>query len=76
MTLPPSDTMALGTVEIVALVVFGVLILGLTRFRNARNVGLAKGEYQKAVSEVTAPSKAEHDMDRGGMTAEVDMESE
>ena len=69
--------MALGSVEIVALVVFGVLIFGVDKIpKLARNVGLAKGEYQKAVSEVTTPSKAEQDMDRGGMTAEVDMESE
>ena len=64
--------MAIGTVEIVALVVFGVDKIP----KLARNVGLAKGEYQKAVSEVTTPSKAEQDMDRGGITAEVDMESE
>ena len=75
--LPVTDTMALGTVEIVALVVFGVLIFGVDKIpKLARNVGLAKGEYQKAISEVTTPSKAEQDMDRGGMTAEVDMESE
>ena len=63
--------MALGTVEVVALVVFGVLIFGVDKIpKLARSVGLAKGEYQKAVNEVVRPSKAEMDMDRGGQTEE------
>ena len=69
--------MALGTVEVVALVVFGVLIFGVDKIpKLARSVGLAKGEYQKAVTEVTSPSKVAQDLDRGGMTAEVSSESE
>ena len=64
--------MALGTVEVVALVVFGVLIFGVDKIpKLARSVGLAKGEYQKAVNEVARPSKTEMDMDRGGKTEEV-----
>ena len=69
--------MALGTVEVVALVVFGVLIFGVDKIpKLARSVGLAKGEYQKAVNEVTSPSKAEMDLDRGGQTEEVLSEEE
>lgn len=64
--------MALGTVEVVALVVFGVLIFGVDKIpKLARSVGLAKGEYQKAVNEVARPSKTEMDLDRGGKTEEV-----
>ena len=37
----------------------------------ARSLGLAKGEYEAAVSEVRSPSEAERDMDRGGMTEDV-----
>ena len=49
-----------------------VLLFGAKRIPDlARSLGLAKGEYQKAVSEVTNPSTAEQDMDRGGMTEEV-----
>tara|TARA_Y100001935_G_C17269338_1_gene491001 strand:+ start:310 stop:519 length:210 start_codon:yes stop_codon:yes gene_type:complete len=69
--------MAFGTVEVVALVVFGVLIFGVDKIpKLARSVGLAKGEYQKAVNEVTSPSKAEMDLDRGGQTEEVLSEEE
>ena len=64
--------MALGTVEVVALVVFGVLIFGVDKIpKLARSVGLAKGEYQKAVNEVARPSKTEMDLDRGCKTEEV-----
>ena len=69
--------MAFGTVEVVALVVFGVLIFGVDKIpKLARSVGLAKGEYQKAVNEVARPSKTEMDMDRGGNTEEVLTEEE
>tara|TARA_B100000614_G_scaffold59566_1_gene52739 strand:- start:10639 stop:10857 length:219 start_codon:yes stop_codon:yes gene_type:complete len=69
--------MALGTVEVVALVVFGVLIFGVDKIpKLARSVGLAKGEYQKAVNEVARPSKTEMDMDRGGQTEEFLSEEE
>ena len=69
--------MAFGTVEVVALVVFGVLIFGVDKIpKLARSVGLAKGEYQKAVNEVARPSKAEIDFDRGGQTDEALSEDE
>ena len=57
-----------------AAILFGafVLLFGAKRIPDlARSLGLAKGEYQKAVSEVTNPSTAEQDMERGGMTEEV-----
>ena len=57
-----------------AAILFGacVLLVGAKRLPDlARSLGLAKGEYQKAVSEVTNPSTAEQDMERGGMTEEV-----
>ena len=48
-----------------------MLIFGVDKIpKLARSVGLAKGEYQKAVNEVARPSKAEMDMDRGGQTEE------
>ena len=71
------DRMAPGTLEVVALVVFGVLIFGVDKIpKLARSVGLAKGEYQKAVNEVARPSKAEIDLDRGGQTDEALSEDE
>ena len=69
--------MAIGTIEIAILVVFGIIVFGAKRIPElARSVGLAKGEFQKAVEEGVQPSSAEQDMDRGGMTEEVAGESE
>ncbi|MBR84562.1 MAG: hypothetical protein CMA85_01255 [Euryarchaeota archaeon] len=69
---PRFDNMAIGTTEIAILVGAFVLLFGARRIPDlARALGLAKGEYQKAVSEVANPSSAERDMDRGGMTEEV-----
>ena len=42
----------------------------------ARSLGLAKGEYEMAVSEVRNPSEAERDMDRGGVSEEDSSENE
>ncbi len=64
--------MAIGSTEIAILVGVFVLLFGAKRIPDlARALGLAKGEYQKAVSEVANPSIAERDMDRGGVTEEV-----
>ncbi|MBF46189.1 MAG: twin-arginine translocase TatA/TatE family subunit [Euryarchaeota archaeon] len=69
---PRFDNMAIGTTEIAILVGAFVLLFGAKRIPDlARAMGLAKGEYQKAVSEVSNPSTAEQDMDRGGMTQEA-----
>ncbi len=69
--------MAIGTIEIAILVVFGIIVFGAKRIPElARSVGLAKGEFQKAVEEGVQPSSTEQDMDRGGMTEEVSNENE
>jgi Sec-independent protein translocase protein TatA len=41
----------------------------------ARNVGRAKGEFQKGLTEATGVASMD-DMDRGGMTEEVASEQE
>ena len=62
----------LGAGETIILIGAFALLFGAKRIPElARSLGLAKGEYQKAVSEVTNPSTAEQDMDRGGMTKEA-----
>ncbi len=62
----------LGAGETVILIGAFALLFGANRIPElARSLGLAKGEYQKAVSEVTNASTAEQDMDRGGMTKEA-----
>ena len=69
--------MAIGTIEIAILVIFGIIVFGAKRIPElARSVGLAKGEFQKAVEEGVQPSSADQDMDRGGMTEEVSNENE
>ena len=69
--------MAIGTIEIAILVIFGIIVFGAKRIPElARSVGLAKGEFQKAVEEGVQPSSAEQDMDRGGMTEEISNENE
>ena len=69
--------MAIGTIEIAILVIVGIIVFGAKRIPElARSVGLAKGEFQKAVEEGVQPSSAEQDMDRGGMTEEVSNENE
>jgi sec-independent protein translocase protein TatA len=69
--------MAIGTIEIAILVIFGIIVFGAKRIPElARSVGLAKGEFQKAVEEGVQPSSAEQDMDRGGMTEEASNENE
>ena len=71
------DNMAIGTVEMAFLIGIAVLFFGAKRIPElARSLGLAKGEYEMAVSEVRSPSEAEQDMDRGGMTEEIVSESE
>ena len=69
--------MAIGTIEIGILVIFGIIVFGAKRIPElARSMGLAKGEFQRAVEEGVQPSSAEQDMDRGGMTEEVSNENE
>jgi len=62
----------IGPGEAAILIGAFALLFGAKRIPElARSLGLAKGEYQKAVNEVANPSTAEQDMDRGGMTEEV-----
>ena len=69
--------MAIGTTEMAILIGFAVLFFGSKKIPElARSLGLAKGEYEMAVSEVRSRSEAEHDMDRGGMTDDVADEAE
>ena len=64
--------MPMGTLEMAFLIGIAVLFFGAKRIPElARSLGLAKGEYEMAVSEVRSPSEAERDMDRGGMTEDV-----
>ena len=70
------DSMALGSTEIVILVVFGILIFGANKIPQlARGVGRAKGEFQMGMKEASEMSAIE-DMDRGGMTDDVSSEQE
>jgi len=70
------DSMALGSTEIVILVVFGILVFGANKIPQlARGVGRAKGEFQMGMKEASEMAAIE-DMDRGGMTDEVASEQE
>ena len=71
------DSMAVGTTEMAILIGIAVLFFGAKKIPElARSLGLAKGEYEMAVSEVRNPSEAERDMDRGGVSEEASNESE
>ena len=64
--------MAFGTTELVIIGILAIFLFGAKRIPElARNMGQAKGEFQAGMSEVTSPSSAEADMDRGGVTEEV-----
>tara|TARA_B100001094_G_scaffold301764_1_gene328354 strand:- start:2287 stop:2505 length:219 start_codon:yes stop_codon:yes gene_type:complete len=64
--------MALGSTELVILIAVGIFLFGAKRLPElARNAGRAKGEFQQGLRDVSLPSKAEIDMDRGGVSEEV-----
>jgi sec-independent protein translocase protein TatA len=68
--------MALGTLEMAFLAVIAIFLFGANKIPQlARSVGLAKGEYQKALNEVSE-NTAMQDMDRGGMTESMSSEQE
>jgi len=68
--------MALGTTEMVILVGIAIFLFGARRIPElARNVGRAKGEFQKGLTEATGLDSMD-DMDRGGMTEAVASEQE
>ncbi len=63
--------MALGSTELVILFAVGIFLFGAKRLPElARNAGRAKGEFQQGLRDVSNPSKAEIDMDRGGISEE------
>ncbi len=69
--------MTFGPTEMAVLVIFAIFLFGAKKIPElARNIGRAKGEFQAGVSEAVTPSKAEMDMDRGGMTEEIAAENE
>ena len=71
-----SDSMALGSTEIVILVVFGIFLFGANKIPQlARGVGRAKGEFNMGMKEASEMAAIE-DMDRGGMPEEVSSEQE
>ena len=71
-----SDSMALGSTEIVILVVFGIFLFGANKIPQlARGVGRAKGEFQMGMKEASEMA-AIGDMHRGGMREEVSAEQE
>ena len=64
--------MTLGSTELVILIAVGIFLFGAKRLPElARNAGRAKGEFQQGLRDVSHPSKAEIDMDRGGVSEEV-----
>ncbi|MDP6662397.1 MAG: twin-arginine translocase TatA/TatE family subunit [Candidatus Thalassarchaeaceae archaeon] len=68
--------MALGPTEMVFLVGIAIFLFGAKRIPElARNVGRAKGEFQKGLDQATGLDSMD-DMDRGGMTEEVASEQE
>ncbi|MGB1436044.1 MAG: Sec-independent protein translocase subunit TatA/TatB [Candidatus Thalassarchaeaceae archaeon] len=63
--------MALGSTELVILFAVGIFLFGAKRLPElARNAGRAKGEFQQGLRDVSNPSKAEIDMERGGISEE------
>lgn len=63
--------MVLGSTELVILFAVGIFLFGAKRLPElARNAGRAKGEFQQGLRDVSNPSKAEIDMERGGISEE------
>ena len=63
--------MALGSTELVILFAVGIFLFGAKRLPElARNAGRAKGEFQQGLRDDSNPSKAEIDMERGGISEE------
>ena len=67
----------IGPTEFVIIGIMAIFLFGAKRIPElARNLGRAKGEFHAGISDVTSPSRAELDMDRGGVTDEVANENE
>jgi sec-independent protein translocase protein TatA len=66
-----------GASEWIILLILAIFLFGAKRIPElARNLGRAKGEFQAGIKDVTSPSRAEVDMDRGGVSDEVANENE
>tara|TARA_B100001996_G_C18665849_1_gene594849 strand:+ start:2008 stop:2217 length:210 start_codon:yes stop_codon:yes gene_type:complete len=66
---------AFGPLEIGVLFILAFILFGAKKIPElARNAGLAKGEFQRAMQE--SMSSTGEDLDRGGMTKEHHDESE
>ncbi len=67
----------IGTTELIILGILAIFLFGAKRIPElARNLGRAKGEFHAGISDVTSPSRAEIDMDRGGVSDDVANENE
>ena len=67
----------IGSTELIIIGILAIFLFGARRIPElARNLGRAKGEFQAGVSDVTSPSRAEIDMDRGGVSDDVANENE
>ena len=67
----------IGTTELIIIRILAIFLFGAKRIPElARNLGRAKGEFQAGISDVTSPSRAEIDMDRGGVSDDVANENE
>ena len=67
----------IGSTELIIIGILAIFLFGAKRIPElARNLGRAKGEFQAGVSDVTSPSRAEIDMDRGGVSEDVTNENE
>ena len=69
--------MAPGPTELIIIGILAIFLFGAKRIPDlARNLGRAKGEFHAGISDVTSPSSAEIDMDRGGVSDDVVNENE
>ena len=67
----------IGSTELIIIGILAIFLFGAKRIPElARNLGRAKGEFHAGVSDVTSPSSAEIDMDRGGVSDDVANENE
>lgn len=69
--------MSPGPTELIILLIMAIFLFGAKRIPElARNLGRAKGEFHAGIADVTSPSPAEIDMDRGGVSDDVANENE
>ena len=67
----------IGSTELIIIGILAIFLFGAKRIPElARNLGRAKGEFQAGVADINSPSRAEIDMDRGGVSDNVADENE